>query len=221
MGIELLQIWCMHHCTQWPLYALTKSTRGSKKGAQGRDPRLSLEEAFSDPAIVEKLSNIIKTANTDLVDNVSSLRTEVTSLRAALTDRDAQIAVLQSDVQHLKDAHDTAGTAYASMGSRKHRRIPRKRLLTLPMISSESNPHWRWISAWATASQLAEMHPKWSQANHCEVCRQSWSGLCAQDPKEPEGLQRRQDIEALCNRINGNLEKIQEWFVLTSYHWML
>ena len=93
------------------------ATRGSKKGAQGRDSvtqldeqeaafRLSLQEAFSDPAIVEKLSNIIKTANKDLVDNVSSLRTEVTALRAALADRDAQIAALQSDVQHLKDAHD-------------------------------------------------------------------------------------------------------------------
>ena len=94
------------------------ATRGSKKGAQGRDSvtqpldeqeaafRLSLEEAFSDPAIIEKLSNIIKTANKDLVDSVSSLRTEVTTLRTALADRDAQIAALQSDVQHLKDAND-------------------------------------------------------------------------------------------------------------------
>ena len=115
--LSCYKFWCMHHCTQWPLYALTMATSGSKKGAQGRDSvtqldeqeaafRLSLQEAFSDPAIVEKVSNIIKTANKDLVDNVSSLRTEVTSLRAALADRDAQIAALQSDVQHLKDAHD-------------------------------------------------------------------------------------------------------------------
>ena len=94
------------------------ATRGSKKGTQGRDSvtqpldeqeaafRLSLEEAFSDPAIIEKLSNIIKTANKDLVDSVSSLHTEVTTLCTALADRDAQIAALQSDVQHLKDAND-------------------------------------------------------------------------------------------------------------------
>ena len=107
----------MLHCTQWPPYALTMATRGSKKGAQGRDSvtqldeqeaafRLSLEEAFGDPAIIQKLSNIIKSANKELVESVSSLRTEVTSLRATLADRDAQIAALQSDVQHLKDAND-------------------------------------------------------------------------------------------------------------------
>ena len=108
----------MHHCTQWPLSALTIATGGSKKGAQGRDSvtqppdeqeaafRLSLEGAFSDPAIIDKLSNIIKTANKDLVDSVSSLHAEVTTLRTALADRDAQIAALQSDVQHLKDAND-------------------------------------------------------------------------------------------------------------------
>ena len=68
--------------------------------------RLSLEEAFGDPAIIQKFSNIVKSANKELVENVSSLRTEVTSLRAALANRNAQIAALQSDVQHLKDAND-------------------------------------------------------------------------------------------------------------------
>ena len=68
--------------------------------------RLSLVEAFTDQAIVDKLMRIVQGANKDLVDSISSLRSEVASLRSALADRDTQIAALQTEVQQLRDAND-------------------------------------------------------------------------------------------------------------------
>ena len=150
------------------------ATGGSKKGAQGRDSvtqldeqeaafRLSLEKAFGDPAIIQKLSNIVKSANKELVESVSSLRTEVTSLRAALPDRDAQIAALQSDVQHLKDAND----ALEQHGRRHSLRIngvSNAREDTTQAVVEIANsilevdpPLDTRDSAWATARQLAVM----------------------------------------------------------------
>ena len=68
--------------------------------------RLSLVEAFNDQAIVDKLTRIVQGANKDLVDSISSLRSEVTSLRSALADRDNQIEALQTEVQQSRDAND-------------------------------------------------------------------------------------------------------------------
>ena len=68
--------------------------------------RLSLVEAFTDQAIVDKLTSIVQGANKDLVDSISSLRSEVASLRSALADCDTQIAALQTEVQQFRDAND-------------------------------------------------------------------------------------------------------------------
>ena len=63
-------------------------------------------EAFNDQAIVDKLTRIVQGANKDLVDSIASLRSEVTSLRSALADRDTQIEALQTEVHQLCDAND-------------------------------------------------------------------------------------------------------------------
>ena len=66
--------------------------------------RLSLVEAFTDQATVDKLTRI--GGNKDLVDFISSLRSEVASLRFALADHDTQITALQTEVHQICDAND-------------------------------------------------------------------------------------------------------------------
>ena len=68
--------------------------------------RLSLVEAFTDQATVDKLTRIVQGANKDLVDFISSLRAEVASLRFALADHDTQITALQTEVHQPCDAND-------------------------------------------------------------------------------------------------------------------
>ena len=75
---------------------------------QERDAQFKLAflESLDDPQIATKLGRIVTEANKHLVDLISSLREEVTSLKTALCDRDATIAQLRGEVQRLEDAHD-------------------------------------------------------------------------------------------------------------------
>ena len=75
---------------------------------QERDAQFKLAflESLDDPQIATKLGKIVTDANKHLVDLISTLREEVTSLRTALHDRDATIAQLRNEVQRLEDAHD-------------------------------------------------------------------------------------------------------------------
>ena len=114
----------MHECTQWPdseamqVESVASRTRLAQSSVTHAKPdphqldeqetafRLSLVEAFNDQAIVDKLTRIVQGANKDLVDSISSLRSEVISLRSALADCDTQIEALQTEVQQLCDAND-------------------------------------------------------------------------------------------------------------------
>ena len=75
---------------------------------QERDAQFKLAflESLDDPQIATKLGKLVTDANKHLVDLISTLREEVTSLRTALHDRDATIAQLRGEVQRLEDAHD-------------------------------------------------------------------------------------------------------------------
>ena len=61
---------------------------------------MEVKKYIKDGDNIEKRSNISKPDNKGFIENISSLRTEVTSLRAAPTDRDVHIAAPQSDMQH-------------------------------------------------------------------------------------------------------------------------
>ena len=54
--------------------------------------KLAFVEALKDDQVVAKLTSIMRAANKDLMDQVSSLRGEVRSLKTALADRDDTIA---------------------------------------------------------------------------------------------------------------------------------
>ena len=56
--------------------------------------KLAFVEALEDDQVVAKLTSIMRAANKDLMDQVSSLRGEVRSLKTALADRDDTIAQL-------------------------------------------------------------------------------------------------------------------------------
>ena len=63
-------------------------------------------EALNDGQIAETLQRILRGANQELTDSITSLRTEVRSLQAALADRDTTIAELGAEVQQLRESHD-------------------------------------------------------------------------------------------------------------------
>ena len=103
----------MHECTQWaPLAIMSQNvasrTRLAQSSVTHTEPepqqldeqetafRLSLVEAFTDQAILDKLTRIVQGTNKDLVDSISSLRSDVASLQSALADRDTPIEALQT-----------------------------------------------------------------------------------------------------------------------------
>ena len=69
--------------------------------------KLLLHEAFDDEQVAKRFARIIRSVNQDLLYDITSLRTEVQSLKAQLIDRDAKIASLEVDVQKLREYHDT------------------------------------------------------------------------------------------------------------------
>ena len=68
--------------------------------------KLAFMEALNDGQIAETLQRILRGANQELTDSITSLRTEVRSLQAALADRDTTIAELRAEVQQLRESHD-------------------------------------------------------------------------------------------------------------------
>ena len=63
-------------------------------------------EALNDGQIAKTLQRILRGANQELTDSITSLRTEVRSLQAGLADRDTTIAELGAEVQQLRESHD-------------------------------------------------------------------------------------------------------------------
>ena len=81
--------------------------------------KIRFEDALGDQQITTKLASIIRSTNQDLLDNITSLRSEVRSLRKELGERDAAIASLQSEVQVLRQEND----ALEQYGRRNNLRI--------------------------------------------------------------------------------------------------
>ena len=69
--------------------------------------KLAFLEALNDGQIAETLQRILRGANQELTDCITSHRSEVRSLQAALADRDIIIAELRAEVQQLQESLDT------------------------------------------------------------------------------------------------------------------
>lgn len=96
---------------------------GSQSSAEPGDAdvlfKLQLAEALGDEQVATKLAQIIRSTNQDLLDAFNALRTEVKSLKQALSDRDAAIANLTHEVIELRQAND----ALEQYGRRNNLRI--------------------------------------------------------------------------------------------------
>ena len=63
--------------------------------------KLSFLEALDDQQVCKKLVKIMKTATSDLVQTINSLRDEVRSLESQVADRDNTIAEMRQEIQEL------------------------------------------------------------------------------------------------------------------------
>ena len=68
--------------------------------------KLAFVEALEDDQVVAKLTTILRAANKDLMDQVSSLHEEVRSLKTVFADRDDTIAQFQGEVRGLRLQYD-------------------------------------------------------------------------------------------------------------------
>ena len=92
------------------------ATRTTRKGASVSEGKTSdedivfklwFEEALDDPLIAAKFAGIIRSGNRELLQSIYSLHAEVQSLKATLKDKDAVITDLQTEIQKLRDDHDS------------------------------------------------------------------------------------------------------------------
>ena len=68
--------------------------------------KLSFLEALDDQQVCKKLVQIMKTATSDLVQTINSLRDEVRSLKSQVADRDNTIAEMRQEIQELQYRND-------------------------------------------------------------------------------------------------------------------
>ena len=81
--------------------------------------RLRLVEALIDQQVADKIAQIIRAGNQNLLDSLSSLRAEIKSLRAELADRDVTIVNWRGQIQRLREDHD----ALEQYGRRNNLRV--------------------------------------------------------------------------------------------------
>ena len=68
--------------------------------------KLSFLEALDDDQVCKKLVKIMKSATSDLVQTINSLRDEVRSLKTQVADRDNTIAQMKDEIQELRYQND-------------------------------------------------------------------------------------------------------------------
>ena len=86
--------------------ARSRNQSGYDEDEQDALFKLSFEEALDDPQIAAKMAAIMRTANKEILDSISSLRQEVKHLKAAVAERDATITELQGEVAKLHLQND-------------------------------------------------------------------------------------------------------------------
>ena len=86
--------------------ARSRNQSGYDEDEQDALFKLSFEEALDDPQIAAKMVGIMRTANKEILDSISSLRQEVKQLKAAVAERDATITELQGEVAKLHLQND-------------------------------------------------------------------------------------------------------------------
>ena len=86
--------------------ARSRNQSGYDEDEQDAQFKLSFEEALDDPQIAAQMAGIIRTANKEILDSISSLRQEVKQLKAAVAERDATITELQGEVAKLHLQND-------------------------------------------------------------------------------------------------------------------